>query len=107
MEFISSPILVIPSKNVILNTVYLSAILNVSVDARSMAFMRSYVEASYILEQESLRPLAAVDCYDWTDVCGKNNITSYPIIRIYRKGRDTLDYKGMLDASAIISTVKL
>ena len=77
------------------------------VDAVSMAFLRSYSDASKILAEENLQPLAAVDCFDWTDVCSQNNITAYPTIRIYRKNQDYREYKGMLDANSIINTVKL
>lgn len=69
--------------------------------------MRSYVEASKVFATESLYPLAAVDCYDWTDVCGKNNVSIYPSVRIYRKERTPVDYKSILGAGAIVSTVKL
>ena len=72
-----------------------------------MAFLRSYSDASKILAEENLRPLAAVSCFDWTDVCSKNNITAYPTIRVYRKNKEYREYKGMLDANSIISTVKL
>ena len=99
-----SRILVLLEKCYVCNSVYFDLSL---VDARSMAFLRSYVEASHVLAQESREPLAAIDCYDWTDICGKHNITTYPTIRVYRQGRETVNYGGMLDAGAIISTVKL
>ena len=78
-----------------------------TVDPRSMAFLRSYVDASHTLALDSLHNLAAVDCFDWTDVCAKNNVTVYPTVRIYRKDKDVSEYKGLLGAAVIVSTVKL
>ena len=28
--------------------------------------------------------LAHVNCFDWTDVCQKNNITVYPTVKMFR-----------------------
>ena len=72
-----------------------------------MAFLRSYVDASHALAKMSLNHLAAVDCFDWTDVCGQNNVTSYPTIRIYRQGKEPREYTGMLGAAPIVSLVKM
>ena len=72
-----------------------------------MAFMRSYSEAAELLAQDGMQPLAAVDCYDWTDVCGKQNITSYPTIRIYKKGQGYTTYRGALDTRVVTMTAKL
>ena len=78
-----------------------------------MAFIRLYQEASEILAQEGVKPndgakpLAAVDCYDWTDVCEKQNISIYPTVRIYRKGQGFTTYKDPLDTNAIVRTIKL
>ena len=76
-------------------------------DIQSQAFIRVYSEAAHALKQDGVNVLAAINCFDWTDVCAKNNITSYPLVRIYRKGQKPTDYKGLLDYSAIISTVKM
>ncbi len=76
-------------------------------DTRIMAFMRSYIDVSKVFAEENKEPLAAVDCYDWTDVCGKNNITSYPSIWIYRKNKEPMKYEGMLDSETLINSIKL
>ena len=78
-----------------------------TVDAVSTAFMRSYIDASHVLAKESLYPLAGVDCFDWTDVCSRHNVSSYPTLLIYRKGKDPMKYQGGLGASPIITLVKL
>ncbi|XP_067681372.1 thioredoxin domain-containing protein 16-like [Haliotis asinina] len=78
-------------------------------DSRSMAFLRAYGEASYSLEDKhaSRSPLGRVNCYDWTDVCGQQNVSSYPTVRFFKKGQDPVDYKGALDTDAVVSVVKL
>lgn len=80
--------------------------LDVTVDARSMAFLRSYNDAASQLVGEGVHALAALDCYDWTDVCGQQNITSYPTVRVYSHGTYR-PYTGMLDKQTVISTIKL
>ena len=91
-----------------------------TVDARSMAFLYSYSEASKLLapptdpeapptdpESRPSGPLAAIDCFDWTNVCGKHNISTYPTVRIYRRGQETVEYRGLLATHAVVATVKL
>ena len=72
-----------------------------------MAFLRAYGEASRRLENDTVRPLASVNCHDWTDVCGKEKITLYPTIRIFRKGAAFKDFDGMLDVQEVVKTVKM
>ncbi len=78
-----------------------------AVDAVSMAFLRAYADAAAVLAREDLQPFSAVDCFDWTDVCGKHNITAYPTVRIYRRNHSFRDYTGMLDTQSMVTTVKL
>ena len=72
-----------------------------------MAFLRSYSEMAKQLSGEGLQPYARVDCFDWTDVCKKYNISSYPTLRVYRKGKQPVEYKGLLDGVAVTSAAKM
>ncbi|XP_013406303.1 thioredoxin domain-containing protein 16-like [Lingula anatina] len=77
-------------------------------DAESMAFLRSFADASLDVYTNSAdSPLASIECWDWTDVCGKQNITQYPVLRIYRKNMEPVEYKGMWDGDTVIKTVKM
>ncbi|KAL3872573.1 hypothetical protein ACJMK2_035791 [Sinanodonta woodiana] len=77
-------------------------------DAKSMSFLRRYGEAAVRLGDQSTKSLARVNCYDWTDVCGNQNVTIYPTLRVYEKmGKVHEDYKGPMDTQAVYSTVKL
>jgi len=79
-----------------------------SVDARSEVLRATYYNLSNDLASEGLYPLAAVDCYGWTDVCHLANVSAYPLIRIYRPNTMyPLDYAGYLSKSALYATIKL
>lgn len=72
-----------------------------------MAFLRAYAEAAEQLAEQSLYPLATMDCYDWTDVCARENITVYPTTRVYSKGQRITDYRGLLGSQVVVSYARL
>jgi len=78
-----------------------------AVDARSGVLLATYNDLGRDLATESLRPLAAVDCFGWTDVCHLANVSAYPLIRVYRPNTDPLDYTGYLSKAALYATIKL
>ncbi|ESO86148.1 hypothetical protein LOTGIDRAFT_235523 [Lottia gigantea] len=75
-------------------------------DAKSMAVLRIFGESAEMLKDEKSQ-LASLSCYDWTDVCGKQNISRYPTIRLYQNGKYVNDYRGAFDVQAVVNTVKL
>jgi len=77
------------------------------VDARSQMVLSTYKSLAKDLAMENLHPLAAVDCYGWTDVCQLANVSSYPLIRIYRPHSTPVRYTGYLSKDAIYAAVKL
>ncbi|BFZ07673.1 hypothetical protein BsWGS_10712 [Bradybaena similaris] len=78
-------------------------------DHISLAFLREFGHASEILAKNfsDTSVLARVNCYDATDLCTAENITAFPILRIYQKGQDHVIYKGSLDAKSVVRAVKL
>lgn len=81
-------------------------------DAQGMVFLQPFQEAGRKLaamkgDDPSAHPLARVNCFDWTDVCQKQNITTYPIIYIYRKGGQREQYRQALDTDVLVRTVTL
>ncbi|KAJ7390629.1 cell redox homeostasis [Desmophyllum pertusum] len=80
-------------------------------DARCKAFLQPYVDAAAHLSNldvgEFSIKLARVNCFDWTDVCQRNNITVYPTIKMFRKGSDEVIYKGPLDSDHLAKAVLL
>lgn len=80
-------------------------------DARCKAFLQPYVDAADHLSNLDVGDfaikLARVNCFDWTDVCQKNNITVYPTIKMFRKGSDEIIYNGPLDSDHLSKAVLL
>lgn len=83
---------------------------SISVDSRSTIFLHELEEvASNITDLQKDphgHPLARVNCYDWTDVCQKENITTYPTLRVYRNGQRQ-DYNDVLDKDVVIRMIRL
>jgi len=78
-----------------------------SVDARSQVVLSAYNDVGRDLATEGLRPLAAINCYDWTDVCQLANVSTYPLLRVYRPHADYVTYSGFLSKAALYAAVKL
>ena len=72
-----------------------------------MAFLRKYGQAADRLGKDTKLTIARVNCYDWTDVCGLNNITVYPTLRVFDKGQKSWDYRGPKDTQELYSTFKM
>ncbi|XP_035388985.1 thioredoxin domain-containing protein 16 isoform X3 [Electrophorus electricus] len=70
-------------------------------DAVSMAFLQSFVEVAHALEGVNGLDLASVNCGEWTDVCGDQNITSFPFVLLYQPGEAAQPYRGMLGAESL------
>lgn len=73
----------------------------------SAAFLHAYAEAGASFPSPDESPLARVECFDWMDVCEKENITMYPTVHIYRKGQRQMVFNGHLGTESILSAVKL
>ena len=81
-----------------------------SVHHTSMAFLRDFGMAAQILAKNfsTSNVLARVNCFDGSDLCSAENITTYPTTRIYRQNPANHElYKGPLDALAVSKTAKL
>ncbi|XP_052273044.1 thioredoxin domain-containing protein 16-like isoform X3 [Dreissena polymorpha] len=76
-------------------------------DAVSNANLRMFGEATDRVGQQTALKFARVNCYDWTDVCARADITIYPTLRVYRKDQSSWDYHGPQDAQAMFATMKL
>ncbi|XP_052766372.1 thioredoxin domain-containing protein 16-like [Mya arenaria] len=76
-------------------------------DSISMANLRMFGESVEKLSEQTTLSIARVNCYDWTDVCGREDINIYPILRIYRLGKKAWDYSGPQDVQAMFTTMKL
>lgn len=80
-------------------------------DARCKACLQPFVDAAAILGGLDVGSftikLARVNCFDWSDVCQRNNITTYPTIKLFCKGIDEIVYNGPLDSNHLTKAVLL
>lgn len=76
-------------------------------DARNQIVARLFAKAAEVLAKDDQFPLAAVECFDWTDVCGKANVSVYPTIRIYRSNMEPVLYNGPLSVNSFVTAAKL
>ncbi|XP_076151722.1 thioredoxin domain-containing protein 16 [Alosa pseudoharengus] len=70
-------------------------------DAVSMAFLHSFVEVAEALEGLPDVALVSVDCGEWTDVCGAQQINSFPSVVEYRRGDGAQLYRGMMGSESL------
>lgn len=77
--------------------------LNVSDDARSRYITRLY---DSVAADISNKQLAALDCYDWTDVCQRLKVYQYPSIRVFHGGK-SYNYTGPYSKESLMRLVKL
>ena len=78
-----------------------------TVDHRSLAFLRAYGEAARKFENQTDRPYTYVNCHDWTDVCAKENITQYPTLKIYQHGKYLKNFDGMMSIEDVLAAYQL
>ncbi|XP_078090058.1 thioredoxin domain-containing protein 16 isoform X2 [Mustelus asterias] len=76
-------------------------------DAVSKAFLQSYAEVSTRLADMKDLVLTRVNCGDWTDVCLKENVTHFPVVKIYIQGENPLPYSGMLGTQSLLKFIML
>jgi len=76
-------------------------------DARCEVLRAAYNDLARELAAEGLHPLAAIDCFSWTDACQLANVSEYPHIRVYRPNADFLPYHGYLSKAALHFAIKL
>ncbi|XP_073434020.1 thioredoxin domain-containing protein 16 isoform X2 [Dendrobates tinctorius] len=62
----------------------------------SLTFLKSFQEVAKKYKERLDVSMATVNCADWTDVCTKEQITSFPSVKIYQAGQRPLLYGGMM-----------
>lgn len=75
--------------------------------AVSKAFLQSYVDAAVKLKGTSTMLLSRINCADWSNVCVKQNITEFPVVKIYKEGENPISYFGMLGTEALLKFIHL
>lgn len=62
----------------------------------SLTFLQSFLEVAKKSHEMPDMSLATVNCADWTDVCTKEGIASFPSVKIYQSGQEPFLYTGMM-----------
>ncbi|XP_077126132.1 thioredoxin domain-containing protein 16 isoform X2 [Ranitomeya variabilis] len=62
----------------------------------SLTFLKSFQEVAKKYKEKLDVSMATVNCADWTDVCTKEEITSFPSVKIYQAGQRPLLYRGLM-----------
>nr|XP_024087828.2 thioredoxin domain-containing protein 16 isoform X1 [Pongo abelii]XP_054386641.1 thioredoxin domain-containing protein 16 isoform X1 [Pongo abelii]XP_054386642.1 thioredoxin domain-containing protein 16 isoform X1 [Pongo abelii] len=75
--------------------------------AVSMAFLQSYIDVAVKLKGTSAMLLTRINCADWSDVCTKQNVTEFPIVKMYKKGENPVSYAGMLGTEDLLKFIQL
>ncbi|XP_058285372.1 thioredoxin domain-containing protein 16 [Hylobates moloch] len=75
--------------------------------AVSMAFLQSYIDVAVKLKGTSTMLLTRINCADWSDVCTKQNVTEFPIVKMYKKGKNPVSYAGMLGTEDLLKFIQL
>ncbi|XP_077765428.1 thioredoxin domain-containing protein 16 isoform X5 [Canis aureus] len=75
--------------------------------AVSMAFLQSYIDLAIKLKGTSTMLLTRVNCADWSDLCTKQNVTEFPVVKMYKEGKNPLSYAGMLGTEDLLKFIQL
>ncbi|XP_058522424.1 thioredoxin domain-containing protein 16 [Ochotona princeps] len=75
--------------------------------AVSMAFLQSYIDVAAKLKGTSSMLLTRINCADWTNACTKQNVTEFPVVKMYKKGETPVTYAGMLGTEDLLKFIQL
>ncbi|XP_058422905.1 thioredoxin domain-containing protein 16 isoform X5 [Diceros bicornis minor] len=75
--------------------------------AVSMAFLQSYIDVAIKLKGTPTMLLTRVNCADWSGVCTKQNVTQFPVVKMYKEGRNPVSYAGMLGTEDLLKFIQL
>lgn len=51
--------------------------------------------------------LTRVNCADWSDLCTKQNVTDFPVVKMYKEGKFPVSYAGMLGTEGLLKFILL
>ncbi|XP_029808218.1 thioredoxin domain-containing protein 16 isoform X2 [Suricata suricatta] len=51
--------------------------------------------------------LTRVNCADWSDLCTKQNVTEFPVVKMYKEGKHPVSYAGMLGSEDLLKFILL
>uniref|UniRef100_A0A8D1XD49 Thioredoxin domain containing 16 n=1 Tax=Sus scrofa TaxID=9823 RepID=A0A8D1XD49_PIG len=75
--------------------------------AVSMALLQSYIDVAVKLKGTSSMLLTRVNCADWSHVCTEQNVTEFPVVKMYKGGENPVSYAGMLGTEDLLKFIQL
>ncbi|XP_036607862.1 thioredoxin domain-containing protein 16 isoform X1 [Trichosurus vulpecula] len=93
--------------SIIMNTSSSIILFYANWEAVSLAFLQSYVDVAIKLKGVSNILFTRVNCGDWSNVCTKQNVTEYPVIKIFKEGEKPVIYTGMLETEYLLKFIRL
>lgn len=51
--------------------------------------------------------LTRVNCADWSHVCTEQNVTEFPVVKMYKGGENPVSYAGMLGTEDLLKFIQL
>ncbi|XP_074069447.1 thioredoxin domain-containing protein 16 isoform X2 [Macrotis lagotis] len=92
--------------SIIMNTSNSIILFYANWEAVSLAFLQSYVDVAIKLKGVSNILFTRINCGDWSNVCAKQNVTEYPIIKIFKAGEKPVIYADMLETEYLLKFIR-
>uniref|UniRef100_A0A8C8RQL9 Thioredoxin domain containing 16 n=1 Tax=Pelusios castaneus TaxID=367368 RepID=A0A8C8RQL9_9SAUR len=83
-------------------TTHTGVLFYASWEAVCLVMLQLYAEVAVDLKGTQGISLAKVNCWDWPDVCMKENVTQFPVLKMYEKGARSVAYAGMLGKAELL-----
>ncbi|XP_072485806.1 thioredoxin domain-containing protein 16 isoform X2 [Notamacropus eugenii] len=93
--------------SIIMNTSSSIILFYANWEAVSLAFLQTYIDVAIKLKGMYNMLFTRVNCGDWSNVCTKQNVTEYPVIKIFKEGEKPVIYTGMLETEYLLKFIIL
>ncbi|XP_026526613.1 thioredoxin domain-containing protein 16 [Notechis scutatus] len=93
--------------SILADTNHTAVLFYASWEAVSLVVMQSFLEVAAQLKGTPEISLARVNCWDWPHLCLQENVTQFPIMKMYTKERAWLAYSGMWETKEMMKFIEL
>uniref|UniRef100_A0A8C6X5Z5 Thioredoxin domain containing 16 n=1 Tax=Naja naja TaxID=35670 RepID=A0A8C6X5Z5_NAJNA len=93
--------------SILAETNHTAVLFYASWEAVSLVVMQSFLEVAAQLKGTPEISLAMVNCWDWPHLCLQENVTQFPIMKMYTKERAWLAYSGMWETKEMMKFIEL
>uniref|UniRef100_A0A670XV76 Thioredoxin domain containing 16 n=1 Tax=Pseudonaja textilis TaxID=8673 RepID=A0A670XV76_PSETE len=93
--------------SILAGTNHTAVLFYASWEAVSLVVMQSFLEVAAQLKGTPEISLARVNCWDWPHLCLQENVTQFPIMKMYTKERAWLAYSGMWETKEMMKFIEL